>query len=449
MKYINNPLIRIGAASLLATTLTVSLVGCGAKEGSTSAAKTMTETVASETVASDSGSVVSTASVTTGGAIDTTDLFTERDLTQTADLTNAAYVTVNSGEDIQITQEGVYVISGEATDATIVVEADDTAKVQLVLSGVSITNADFPAIYVKSADKVFVTTAEGTTNNLTVSGSFVADGDTNTDAVIFSKDDLTLNGLGALVINSSANGVTSKDDLKVTGGSYAIVSAADALEANDSIRISDGSFTITSSKDGLHAENGDDDSKGYVYICGGSFTIEAASDGIQATTVLQIDNGSFAITAGEGLEATYVQVNGGSVDISASDDGINASTKSTSVGTPTIEITGGEATVNMGAGDTDALDVNGNLVISGGTINLNGQFAFDYDGSASFTGGTVYVNGEQVTEISNSMMMGGGGRGGFGGGMGQRGGGMTPPSGDMGQPSGNMGQMSSETSLSM
>jgi hypothetical protein len=317
---------------------------------------------------------------------------------------------------------------------TITVDVDSTEKVQIVLDGLSITNADAPAIYVVSADKVFVTTTEGSSNTLTVTGAFVADGDTNTDAVIFSKDDLVLNGLGTLTISSTDNGISCKDDLKVTGGTYTISSTGDGLEANDSISISDGSFAISSQADALHAENDEDDTVGSVYICGGSFDIDAASDGIRATTYLQIDGGSFDIAAGEALESTYVQVNGGEIAINASDDGINATTKSSSIGTPAVEITGGTISITMGAGDTDAIDSNGNLSISGGAVDINAQFAFDFDGAGELTGGTVTVNGEQVTSITNSMMGGGMGMGGSpeGGMSGQMGG----PEGGMGGPMG-------------
>lgn len=67
---------------------------------------------------------------------------------------DASYVELVSGQDITITEAGVYVISGSSEDATIIVDTDDKAKVQLVLSGVSVTNDDAPAVYVKSADKV-------------------------------------------------------------------------------------------------------------------------------------------------------------------------------------------------------------------------------------------------------------------------------------------------------
>lgn len=356
--------------------------------------------------------------------IDTSDIFTDRDLEQEADLSDAEYITLEDGKDVTISTEGVYVIQGSATDATIIVEADDTAKVQLVLDGVDISNSDFPCIYVKSADKVFVTSTGN--NKLAVTGTFVADGETNTDAVIFSKDDLVLNGTGSATITSTANGITCKDDLKITGGSYNIDATEDAIEANDSISISDGSFTIKAGKDAIHCENSDDTTVGSVYISGGSFDIEATDDGIQATTVLMIDGGTLDITAAEGLEGTYIQINDGTISISASDDGVNASTKSSSYD-PVIEINGGSLTIVMGSGDTDALDANGSIYINGGTVDITAQFAFDFDKEAQLNGGKVTVNGEEVTEIANSMFggqgFGGQGGQGFGGqGFGGRGG---------------------------
>ena len=357
---------------------------------------------------SSSGSEEVTFSGYEKGIIDTTNLFTKRDLTQTADTSSAKTLEVSDGQTLKITEEGVYVIKGTAKNCTIRVEADDTAKVQLVLDGVSITNDSTPAIYVVSADKCFVTT--GADSTLSVTGAFTADGDTNTDAVIFSKDDLVLNGTAALTINSAqGNGVTGKDDVKVTGGTYNITSALDSIEANDSIAIYDGTFTINSSKDGLHSENSDDDTKGYVYIHGGTFTINAKSDAVQATTYLQVDGGTFKLTAAEGFEATSIQINDGTIEISASDDGINGTQKSNSVGTPSIEINGGKLTIVMGQGDTDAIDCNGNITVNGGTIDITAQMSsFDYDGTATYNGGTIIINGEEVNSIPQPQMMGGG-----------------------------------------
>lgn len=416
-------IVRAGETGLVAAALVAALTGCG-QAGSTSAASEspsaveVSETDAGETQETSetqetTDAVVNTASVTTGGVIDASDLFSERDLTQTADLTDATTIEVTSGQDVQISAGGVYVLTGEAQDVTVAVNVDETEKVQLVLDGLSVTNADVPVIYVGSADKVFVTTTEGSTNTLTVTGTFAYEADEKADAAIFSRDDLVLNGLGTLVVSSTDNGITSKDDLKVTGGTCQVTAVADALEANDSIRVAEGALTLSSTtKDGMHSEDDDDDTTGYVYVCGGTISIDAADDGIHATTYLQVDGGTLSISAAEALEATYVQVNGGELDITASDDGINASYKSKSIGTPTIEVTGGNISVAMGAGDTDALDANGDLIVSGGQIDITGQFAFDFDGTSSFTGGTITVNGEQVSEITNSMMMGGGMMGG-------------------------------------
>ena len=396
----------VASTTVAPTTKAVSTVN-----GSTDSASTNDNTT-NGTKKTDSNytynEIVSDITYSTVGSMNAKDIFTTRDLTQNADLTDATYFTVTSGSNINITSAGVYVLSGNASNVTVTINAGDDDKVQIVLDGVSITNSSKPAIYVVNADKVFVTTASGSTNSLSVTGSFTADGTTNTDAVIFSKDDLVLNGLGTLNIRSTENGVTSKDDLKITGGTLNITCSADALEANDSIAIADGNISINTDKDGLHAENDEDNIVGYIYICGGSLDINAGSDGIQGTTIVQIDNGNINISGSEGIEGTYVQINGGTINISASDDGINASNKSNAVSV-TIEINGGDITVNMAQGDTDGIDSNGNLFINGSTIRVNAQSPFDYDGTANKTGGTIYVNGTQTDTISNQMMGGMGG----------------------------------------
>ena len=134
---------------------------------------------------------------------------------------------------------------------------------------------------------------------------------------------------------------------------------------------------------------------------------------------MQIDGGSFSIRAHEGIESTYVLLNGGTIAIQASDDGINAANKSSAY-RATIEINGGEISVSMGAGDTDGVDSNGDLIINGGTVSVTGNSCFDVDGTVSFNGGTVYVNGQQVSTIPVQMM--GGGMGGERGGWGFMGG---------------------------
>ena len=396
---------------LLTATLLLSLQGCGAiGTGKTLPAVQTEETPEQDEVPEETqavnGPAAQASPVYEEIILETdSDLFTKRDLTQNADLSEAETVTAESGTTVTVTESGVYVLTGSAENFTVIVNAGSEDKVQLVLDGLNVTNSDFPVIYVQNADKVFITSA-GEDSSLSVTGSFRSDGSTNTDAVIFSRDDLVLNGTGTVNVSSSYNGISSKDDLKVTGGIWNISCRDDALEANDSIAVAGGTVGIVTDKDGLHAENDDDDTVGWIAIEGGTITIDAKDDAIHATTVASVSGGEITVNAAEGIEATQVEIAGGTVSITASDDGLNAGRKSDSLSVG-ITISGGDLHIEMGPGDTDAVDSNGYLTISGGTIDISAQSPFDADGTISWTGGTIYVNGSQASTITNQMMGGG------------------------------------------
>ena len=355
------------------------------------------------------------------------ELFSDRDLSGDYDASGAVTIELSGSEarasddsvqiadgSVTITAAGTYRLSGDYEGSVIVNAAKDD-KVQLVLDGVSIHSETFAAIYAAQADKVFITLADGSANTLSGGDSFTRIDDSNVDAVIFSRDDLTLNGAGALRVTSPAgHGIVCKDELVITGGVYEIGAAESAIRANDSIAISDGSFTLAAYGDGLHAENSDDDTLGSIYITGGTFKISVSDDAIHANSLLRIDGGSFELQAAEGLEATCVQINDGDITVAASDDGVNAAYKSSAY-TPAVEINGGSLTITMGAGDTDGIDSNGSVIITGGTIDITGSSAVDCDGSAQMTGGTLIVNGQQLDTIPNQMMGGMGGMRGMGG----------------------------------
>lgn len=332
------------------------------------------------------------------------ELFTDRDLKQNIDITDSYIYEVKDNEDITINKNGTYVINGSSKNSTIIVDTDSDSKVNLVLDKLTIVNDNKPCIYIKQADKVFINIID--TNNLTVNNTFNYD---KVDATIFSKDDIVFNGTGVLNIKSSDNGISGKDTIKVTGGTINIDSINDGIEANDSILIYNGNIDINTKKDGMHAENNKDNTKGYIYIKDGNISINADDDGIHGTTYIEIDNGKLDISAKEGIEATYIQINNGNINIEASDDGINAGKKST-ISTPTIEINGGSIYINMGPGDTDGIDSNGNLYINGGLININCNSPFDFDNESKYTGGRLIVNGVETNKISNQMMGGSGKR---------------------------------------
>lgn len=287
----------------------------------------MTVTACSGIAADSTDTTESQQAVSTGDTLSYDDMFTDRDLDVGYEESDSVKIslsddstTVSSGSSdnsstddtvdgvtvdgnvITITSGGTYIISGTLTEGQLVVDADDE-KVQLVLDNADVTCATSAAIYVKSAGKTFITLAEGSENILMNTAEFEAIDDNNIDAVIFSKDDLALNGSGTLTINSeNGHGIVSKDDLKITGGTYNITAASHALSGKDSVRIAAGTFNLVSGKDGIHSENSDDSSKGYVYIAGGEFTIDSTGDGIDASNIVQIDGGTFDITAGGGVE---------------------------------------------------------------------------------------------------------------------------------------------------
>lgn len=270
----------------------------------------------------------------------TNDIFSDRDRNYSYSERNPIDVTLKgnsvevNGKSVEyddgvftISDEGVYVLSGTLDDGMIRVDAPDE-KVQLVLNGAVITNQDCAAIYVKQADKVFITTADGSDNELASGGEFVQIDDNNIDATIFSKEDLTLNGGGTLTISApSGHGIVSKDSLKITSGEYNIDSSNHGITGKDFIAIDGGKISITSGEDGLHIENAEDNNEDerYVYIKSGELSITADDDGVHAGSKLVIDGGIIDIKESyEGLEALEIEINGGDIKINSKDDGINA-----------------------------------------------------------------------------------------------------------------------------
>ena len=225
------------------------------------------------------------------------------------------------GATVTISAAGTYAVTGELTAGSLVVNAGDQDKVQIVLSGASIRNEAGPALNIQQADKVFVTLADGTQNTLADGASYaLAEGEDEPNAALYSKADLTINGTGALSIEGNyCHGVNSKDDLVVTGGAIAVVAKEDGLRGKDCVKVADGSFAITAGGDGVKSSNDEDPTRGFVSIDGGTFTVTGCEEGIEAQEVI---------------------VNNGELNITASDDGINAAVAERDSNDATIDASG-------------------------------------------------------------------------------------------------------------
>jgi len=318
------------------------------------------------------------------------DMFTERDnkteydtskaikiqLSETTAAASSDSVQIN-GSTVIIKEEATYVISG-SLNGMLIVDAPDTAKLQLVFNGVDITSESSAALYILAADKVFITLADGTSNTLSNGGGFVAIDENNIDAALFSKQDLTLNGSGSLTITSPAgHGIVSKDDFVITGGTYAVYSASHGLDANDSVRIANAALTIDAGKDAIHCENNDDAAKGFVYISSGNIQAEAEGDGITASGYMQIAGGTIDLLVGGGSENSTKEhsenfggfMGGGRPGQPGSGNSQNITT---------------EEAVSM-----KGLKAANNLLISGGNIAVNSaDDAIHSDMSVIINGGT-------------------------------------------------------------
>ena len=402
-------------------------------------------------VADAGSSDVTTTAAALDNAVSKSEMFTERDLSDDYDESEAETITLSGnsaktsaasgvsvdGSTITISAEGVYIVSGSLSDGQIIVDADDAAKVQIVLKDASITSNDSAAVYVKSADKVFVTTAAGTDNMLANGGSFTADGDTNVDGAVFAKDDITFNGSGSLTISSPAgHGVVGNDDVKFGGGTYVITASGHGVKANDSARFAESDVTITSGsdKDGVHVADSDIEdaaqSESFFYMADGSLTINAQDDGIHADAKVLIEGGSITINESyEGIEGLSIQISGGSTTVVATDDGLNAAGGNSTSGNGafggddwngggmmndggnggSIAISGGNVSITAGG---DGVDSNGSVEITGGYTVVQGPSSgdtsvLDYNGTAAISGGTfIGTGGAGMAENFSSASQG-------------------------------------------
>lgn len=384
----------------------------------------------SERVISGGASSAGTAVAVTAETMEVesvSDAYTERDQAGTYDESSAVIIDLQGKEAsasdesacsiteslIRITKEGTYILSGSFT-GQIVVEAAETDKVQLVLSDAELTNDASAAIYVVSADKVFLTLADGTENKVTTGSSFVfAEGEDEPDAAVFSKEDLVINGSGSLVVSAGyQDGIVSKDDLKICGGSIEVHAVDDGIRGKDSVRVLDGTITVSTSEGhAIKSNNDTDEGLGYIridggelnltsgldglhavtgiYIAAGEVTISAQDDGIHADGSVEIDGGTVNIANSyEGIEGLVITVNDGDITVVSSDDAFNATDGSGS----TMGGFGGAAMGQGAFGQTSSASMV--LTVNGGRIVVvcNGD-GLDSNGNLYVTGGEIYVNG--------------------------------------------------------
>lgn len=305
---------------------------------------------------------------------------------------------------LTITKPGSYSIKGTLSDGHILVNSPDSdKKVKLYLNSVSIHSNDTAPIYIEESGKeTVIVLPDGSNSTLSDNGDrTVPEGEDveYATAVIYSKDDLQIEGGGALTIEANFNkGIFSKDDLQIRGGVLTVNSKDDAIRGKDSVEITGGSFNLTSGGDAIRTSNETDSDKGNILISDGTFNITSELDGIQAVSDLTISGGEFTVTtAGGSGEIKNSQQDRGfgsfkgirpsdsSTEEAQSEDTVS----SKAIKGKSISIKGGTFDINS---LDDALHSNSSLKITAGTLNIkSGDDGIHAETALEITGGTVSI----------------------------------------------------------
>lgn len=216
---------------------------------------------------------------------------------------------------LHITASGYYELRGTLSSGQIIVEAGKNDQVWLKLNGVSISCPDDACIKIINADKVFLTLEADSENSLTSGAQYSSEAEEEgCDGVIYSHDDLTINGKGSLTVTTAyKHGIVSNDALIITGGKIKVTAAGSAIRANENLRICRADLTIISENKGIVV----DDEESFLYIESGSLVIKTADDAIRCKGDINIVGGSLTLTAGDDAiqSDTKIDITGGEVSI--------------------------------------------------------------------------------------------------------------------------------------
>lgn len=327
-------------------------------------------------------------------AINTKDMdftFSDRELAGTYEARKAVTITGSgstaaiegsgaalSGGAVRITQEGVYLLSGEFSGLPVHVVAGDNDKVQLVLDNASITCPDGPALLIESADKVFITLPEGTQNTLSDGAhELSADAEASQpDAALFSRADLCINGSGALGVSGlTKHGIVSKDDLVLVDCTLTVSAVSTALDGKDCVKVIGAAITVEAGSNGLRSDNAEDGNRGFIYLKDCTLDVMAGSDGIQAQTVLMAENAVVSIVAGGGASQRIRYADGSWKGLKSGGD---------------MLLSGGSYTISS---RDDCIHSNSSIVITDGVFSLSsGDDGVHADTDLTITGGDLVVH---------------------------------------------------------
>ena len=302
-----NKLKKIISVLMMITMVSVVSAGCSGKNTNSESVSGSAETseTSSSTNTDNTGSVLNTVSNTSSDYFDDEDLLENYNDVTAEILMKGDNVEINgqgvvySNNIISVTNGGTFIFSGNLNDGQIYINNEELTHI--IFNGVDISNSSSSPLFIENADKTVITCVDGTENILSDAENYVyeSDEENEPDAVIFSKDDLSLNGSGLLIINAEYNeGITCKDDLRISGSNINISSVGNGIKGKDSVVIKDSDITVNSQQDGIKSSNADETDKGYIVFESGNYNITAKEDAVSSENILTINDGSFVLKSG-------------------------------------------------------------------------------------------------------------------------------------------------------
>ena len=314
---------------------------------------------------------------------------------------SGAHVTITQSDAVtnDLIKDGtmneiIYSLSGEASDGSLTLAG--SAKCEVDLNGLTLTNPNGAPINITNGKRIAMSIKKGTTNTL-------KDGAASTDkACLYCKGHLELKGKGTLTVyayGSAAHGIKSGDYTEMKNCTVNVLAATkDGLSCNEYFLMTSGTLNISGTgDDGIQcdidndegtpiaatdaAEGGhEDEDTGNIYLEGGTINISVTADAAKGIKA----EGDMIISEADSATPLTVTVN-------TSGGGLWDSTK-----------------VKTKA--ASCLGADGNMTISGGTLNLTstgaGGKGINVDGNFTATGGTTTINtsGNAVVASSSGVL---------------------------------------------
>lgn len=315
-----------------------------------------------------------------------------------------------SGGYITITTSGAAVLtaSGSGSDVSYCAAIKCDQNISICGSNITITSTGAGGKGISSEKDIYMT---GGTVKITTSGNGAKYTNTSAVADAYVATCITTNGNlniigGQLTCSSSGTGgkgISSDGAINIGDSNNAPVVGITTTGTKITISASTGGGGGPGGPGGQstgdYAEAKAISADGAVTINNGTTTISSADDGIKSATSFAMNNGTLNITKSvEGIEGPLLTVNDGTVSIAASDDSFNA-TKGNggeSNDGSYLYLKGGKVYTNSTTGD--GLDSNGNILMSGGTVMVQGpssqpEVGLDYNGTFNITGGNLVITG--------------------------------------------------------